>query len=327
MPRKPKKKVHRKKLKKDADSHRRSWISRLTSFVMTILALILITYVGLRMIVTTEGFRFYLSERLTERWDCPVSIASSRMDGSLNLELGGIEVGAVGDIESPAHISIQRVRLDVDYTAWLSRGRKALIRFMQVEDGQVEFIPDSEGVGQPQFIYSQWNEFLTFSGIQSSVGRETELVQNLSGYPGARWAEWCAVHVTDVSLIDKVTDPDHVLLFDRVEIAAAPLSIPGRNLNYMRFTALSGACQGAAFRNVEVEWISSIQTPFVMTSEIRWLSSLSSPAKAPPVPASPARSTPAGRETVQYYLEQKPAAVPEPPTRTEVQEELKQALQ
>lgn len=317
MAQKPKKKLK----KKESPPKRRSWISRVPAGVMTLLVLALVAYIGLRMIVTTDGFRFYLGEHLTERWDCPVTIASSRMNRWLDLTLGGVEGGAKEEVQSAGHFFFHKVRLDMDYTACLLGSRRSWIRSIRVDEGEVEFGLDPDGVGQPEFLYTDWKEFLTFSGIRASAAKGGALVQHPARYPEERWAALPALHVTGLSVTDQASDRADVLLLDRAELVVAPLTVPGREVHYVRLTSVAGGYQRAAFRDLRLEWVSSGGVPAIMENRVDWESTLQRPAR------DPAPSTPEGRETVRYYLEQNPVASPKAPTRTEVEETLKQALQ
>ena len=297
----------------------RSVGGRILTGLATLVILLFIAYAGIRLIATTDGFRYYIQEHLTERWSYPVSIDSSRLTAKLDLELGGIAGGTEISEDGWGGFYLDTVTIDFNHSRD-KEDNEDWIRSIQVMRPEINFEQDEKGDWHPAFLYAPWQALMNFTGLKAAAEKGTPLVSDPSAYAAEQFDTLPRLHLVDGNVAEDTTDQLRSLVLDEVEVMIHPLEIPGRSLHYMRIHSKMGGLGKARYRNMQLEWFGGDQVPSILDNRIEWDVTIQRPKRDPKF------STPEGRETIRYYLQQQAEAREKPPSQSDVEAELKDAL-
>lgn len=139
-------KAKRKSSESQASGSSGTWGCAVQS-VITLLVLLIIGYVLVLLAARTEGFKYTVEDRLSERWGLPVTVSRIwvKPDGVLVME--GVE-GLVAALEGAPGIAVNEIQVRWSLWGWVWPGVPA-VREVGIRDGQVTFQQDEEGVWQP----------------------------------------------------------------------------------------------------------------------------------------------------------------------------------
>ncbi len=211
-------------------------------YILTILVVMVILYVGAFLMMRTDCFRAYVQDRLGARLGLPIRVKKVACDPALNL---AAEVVYTEGIErrGAAGIRIGRLELEWDLVGLLRRGG-ALIRSVRAEECYLAFAPDGAGGWNPAVFtdlagqLAEWGGFQVEAPSRSPPKADVETPAPAMPTNSIERLEWSACEFAAVTgrVVWWGMDSNALAVADGVNLAVTPVALPNRKMTHYFLT-------------------------------------------------------------------------------------------
>jgi hypothetical protein len=220
--------------------------SALNGFLWTVIAILVIGYVGFYLVARTDGFRSFVEDKLSTRLGMKLKVAKTSCDLGLNLIVQGISSEEISQKGKPG-LQIGEALIEWDLFNLLKPGASA-VTGLKISDSYLSFVPDGKGGWKPEALQGVSSMLEKWSGAQlmlsapTSTEEQATSTETAKQEPAAAPVKELDLHQTLVGIRDgRVTwwmpDGNEMAVIEGVRLDVQPIAVPDREMTFYRLDA------------------------------------------------------------------------------------------
>lgn len=280
-----------KKRKANEEAVRRGFFSRLRSFFITWIIIGGILYVGLLILSRTEGFRYTIAEKVSDRLGLSITIRSSYLTPDLDLVLGGVMGGGGGVLPEEAGFSVEEVHMDLQPLRAIWH-KASWVRGMELSHPSFNILREESGF-RPVWLQEFIEPLLHVSRLDlAALQRESLGISSDSGIRQDRRIPRC--RMMDSEWFWRKKDGSVERHLAHLELLIDQIQLPERHFEYVRIRSANGEVGEAVYDHFHVEWLEGGGRVIPLQGSIQW--------REPAARADIVKDRASSQAAVQHYL-------------------------